>query len=87
MKDFKKVIFAKKTARLDTWLEKAKRINVTELNSFITLIQSDIDTVKNAIIYTYSNGLTKGFNNKTKVIKRIMYGRCSFELLRLKILS
>ena len=26
-------------------------------------------------------------NNKTKVIKRIMYGRCSFDLLRLKILS
>lgn len=38
---------------------------VTKLNSFITLIQSDIEAVKNAIIYTYSNGLTEGFNNKT----------------------
>lgn len=87
IKDFKEIIFSKKPERLDKWLEEAKRINVTELNSFITLIQSDIDAVKNAIIYTYSNGLTEGFNNKTKVIKRIMYGRCSFELLRLKILS
>ncbi len=87
IKDFKKIIFSKKLEKLDVWIEKAKRINVTELNSFITLIQSDIDAVKNSIIYTYSNGLTEGFNSKTKVIKRIMYGRCSFELLRLKILS
>ena len=58
-----------------------------ELNSFITLIESDIEAVKNAIKYEYSNGLTEGFNNKTKVIKRVMYGRCSFDLLRLKILA
>ena len=57
------------------------------LNSFITLIESDIEAVKNAIKYNYSNGLTEGFNNKTKVIKRIMYGRCSFNLLCLKILA
>ena len=46
-----------------------------------------IEAVKNAIKYDYSNGLTEGFNNKTKVIKRVMYGRCSFDLLRLKILA
>ena len=65
----------------------SKKNNVKELNSFITLIESDIDAVKNAVIYEYSNGLTEGFNNKTKVIKRVMYGRCSFNLLRLKILA
>ena len=72
--------------RLPIWIKKAKKINVKELNSFITLIESDIVAVKNAIKYDYSNGLTEGFNNKTKVIKRMMYGRCSFDLLRLKIL-
>ena len=50
------------------------------------IIESDINAVKNAIKYDYSNGLTEGFNNKIKVIKRIMYGRCSFDLLRIKIL-
>ena len=66
---------------------KSKKINVKELNSFITLIESDIDAIKNVIKYDYSNGLIEAFNNKTKVIKRIIYGRCSFDLLRLKILS
>lgn len=84
---FKEIIFSKKPRRLDKWIRDAKKINVKELNSFVTLIESDIDAVKNAIKYDYSNGLTEGFNNKTKVIKRVMYGRCSFDLLRLKILS
>ena len=86
-KEFKKIIFSKKPEQLDVWIEKAKLINVPELNSFINLLESDIEAVKNAIIYDYSNGLTEGFNNKTKVIKRQMYGRCNFDLLRLKILA
>ena len=83
----KEIIFSKKPRKLDKWIKDAKKINVKELNSFVTLIESDIDAVKNAIRYDYSNGLTEGFNNKTKVIKRVMYGRCSFDLLRLKILT
>ena len=85
--DFKEVKYSKKVRKLSYWIKKAKKINVKELNSFITLIECDIEAVKNAIKYDYSNGLTEGFNNKTKVIKRVMYGRCSFDLLRLKILA
>ena len=48
-------------------MKKAKQLDVIELNSFINLIESDIEAVKNAIIYNFSNGLTEGFNNKTKV--------------------
>ena len=87
IREFKEVIFSKKVRKLSYWIKKAKKINVKELNSFITLIESDIEAVKNAIKYDYSNGLTEGFNNKTKVIKRVMYGRCSFNLLRLKMLA
>ncbi|MGN1373980.1 MAG: transposase [Bacilli bacterium] len=46
-----------------------------------------MEAVKNAIIYDYSNAVTEGFNNKTKVIKRLMYERCSQELLKIKVLS
>ena len=87
IRDFKEVKYSKKVRKLLYWIKKAKKINVKELNSFITLIEGDIEAVKNAIKYDYSNGLTEGFNNKTKVIKRVMYGRCSFDLLRLKILA
>lgn len=44
-------------------------------------IERDKDAVKNAIQFDYNNGLAEGSVNKLKVIKRIMYGRNSFELL------
>ena len=46
----------------------------------------DITAVKNAITYDYNNGLAEGSVNKLKVIKRIMYGRNSFDMLHKKIL-
>lgn len=42
--------------------------------------------MRQAILYHHSNGLAKGSVNKIKVIKRILYGRCSFDTLRRKIL-
>jgi len=59
----------------------------TEINSFINVIERDMEAVRNAIKYEYSNGLVEGYINKLKVIKRIMYGRCSFETLKTKILG
>ena len=53
---------------------------------FCAYIKKDITAVKNGIIYSYNNGLAEGSVNKIKVIKRVMYGRNSFELLKAKVL-
>ena len=45
-------------------------MHVKEFDSFLKLIRSDKEAVKNAIRYQYSNGPTEGHNNKVKVIKR-----------------
>ena len=37
--------------------------------------------VINSIKYNVSNGITEGYVNKIKVMKRIMYGRASCELI------
>ena len=84
-KEFKTILFSGKTRKLRYWIKKARKLDIPEINSFVNLIESDFEAVKNTIIYNYSNGVTEGLNNKTKVIKRQMYGRCWFELLRLKI--
>lgn len=56
-------------------------INVSSL-----IIRIDINAVKNGIKLKYNNGLAEGSVNKIKVIKRIMYGRNSFDLLKAKVL-
>lgn len=84
--EFRQCLFGKKSLNLDLWIEKYTKLDISEVNSFIAGIKRDIVAVKNAIDYEYSNGLAEGKINKIKVIKRIMYGRCSFETLRKKVL-
>lgn len=84
---FKKLLFEKKVKNLSKWIKKAEKLDIDEIKSFLNGISMDIDGVKNAIKYKYSNGLAEGKINKIKVIKRIMYGRSSFAYLRRKILE
>jgi transposase len=83
---FKAVLKCKHIEDLDKWIGNAIALENKEVSSFINGITRDLTAVKNAIQYDYNNGLAEGSVNKLKVIKRIMYGRCSFEMLRKKIL-
>ncbi len=83
---FKQVVFGRNDSELDKWIEETGELEIDELNSFINGTRKDIQAVKNAILLDYNNGLAEGSVNKLKVIKRIMYGRNSFELLKGKLL-
>jgi transposase len=63
-----------------------KQFNIPEIETYLNGILKDIEAVKNAIIFPYSNGLAEGSVNKIKVIKRIMYGRNSFDFLKAKVM-
>jgi transposase len=82
--EFRKILKSKKSKSLLSWLEKVNSLGIAELNSFVEGVKMDIDAVMNAIEYDYSNGLAEGTINKIKVIKRIMFGRCHFQLLKNK---
>ena len=86
VKEFHAAIFSKKPEKVDTWIESAKKHDIPELQSFVVGILKDLTAIKNGIIYSYNNGLAEGSVNKIKVIKRIMYGRNSFGLLKAKVL-
>ncbi len=83
---FKQTLFGKKESELDKWLEETEALEIEELCSFINGVKRDLTAVKNAITLDYNNGLAEGSVNKLKVVKRIMYGRNSFELLKGKLL-
>lgn len=56
------------------------------LKRFVTGLKTDYHAVINALTHPYSNGPTEGNVNRLKLIKRTMYGRASFQLLRNKVL-
>ena len=83
---FKEIMVSKRSRKLKGWMKRALLLGVDEISGFVNGIARDFDAVKNAFLLEYSNGLAEGFVNKLKTIKRIMYGRASFSLLRNKIL-
>ena len=52
------------------------------LKNFAKKLLNDYEAVNNAVITTVSNGQVEGQVNRVKNIKRRMYGRAGFELLR-----
>lgn len=83
---FKEILLSGKKESLHTWIAEAESLELGELTSFLNGIKKDIDAVENAFTLPYNNGLAEGSVNKLKTIKRIMYGRNSFKLLRNKLL-
>ena len=72
--------------RLEEWISTAQEANLPHVHSFIRGPRLDHDTVPAALTSEYHNGGTEGVNTKTKLIKRQMYGRAGFDLLRHRIL-
>jgi transposase len=73
-------------SRLKKWTEQAKASGVPELKAFAVKLLQDIEAVVAGMILPYSQGQTEGRVNKLKFIKRSMYGRGKFDLLRQRVL-
>jgi DNA-binding NarL/FixJ family response regulator len=86
IKEFHEILFSKKADSLDEWIKKASSFAIPELQTFLGGLSQDCEAVRNAILYDYNNGLAEGSVTKIKLIKRIMYGRNSFHLLKSKVL-
>ena len=56
------------------------------LHSFANGIRQDYQAVRNALTLEWNSGRVEGRNTRTKLLKRQMYGRASFPLLRKRIL-
>jgi len=85
--EFKSILKGDDASVLAARLNKALALGIDEITSFANGILRDLPALMNAITYEYSNGLAEGKVNKLKLFKRVMYGRCSFELLRNKVIS
>src|SRR5581483_3212334 len=71
----------------DPWLETCLRCGIPDLESFAQGLQKDYEAIKAALILPYSNGPVEGQGNRLKFVKRSMFGRGSFELLRNRFLE
>jgi transposase len=72
--------------RLDGWIAAVDADDLPGLHSFTTGLRRDQQAVTNGLTLPYSSGAVEGNVNRIKMLKRQMYGRASFDLLRKRVL-
>jgi transposase len=70
----------------DQWVTDAAASGVPELRRFAVKLKQDLSAVRAACREAWSNGQPEGHVHKLKLLKRSMYGRAKFDLLRLRLL-
>ncbi len=86
VKEFLHMVRERTGEQLDTWLKAVKASHLEAFQTFVTGVQKDRDAVLAGLTLPWSNGPLEGHVNRLKLIKRSMYGRAEFDLLKLRVL-
>lgn len=83
---FRAILRWRRSVRLGEWIEAAVGSRVPLLVQFARTLRRDLRAVEMAITAPWSNGPLEGHINRLKMIKRQMYGRPDFALLKARVL-
>jgi transposase len=83
---FVEVIKERDADALREWLISAQRSEVAEFVTFANGLTADLQAVRAALEYEWSNGQVEGQVHRLKLVKRQMYGRGKLDLLRARVL-
>jgi transposase len=83
---YRKIIQNQQHDKLHQWIAEAQKSNIPEIHQLVNGIQRDYLAISHALQYPWTNGLIEGHVNRLKTLKRLMYGRANFDLLRQRVL-
>ncbi|WUJ22448.1 ISL3 family transposase [Micromonospora sp. NBC_00389] len=84
--EFADLLAGRRGEDLDAWMTAVDADALPALHGFVHGLRMDLPAVVAGLTLPYSNGPMEGANTKVKLLKRQMYGRAGFELLRQRIL-
>ncbi|MDE1675511.1 ISL3 family transposase [Nocardia gipuzkoensis] len=84
--EFARIMTDRRGEDLDGWMKQVRQAGLPEFEPFLRGLEQDHAAAVAGLTLTYSNGPCEGVNTKTKLLKRQMYGRAGFRLLRHRIL-
>lgn len=83
---FSEVFHSKQSEALQNWMADAKQTGLPEIGRFCDGLRRDAAAVTAAVTLPWSNGQVEGQIHRLKLVKRQMYGRAKFNLLRRRVL-
>jgi len=72
--------------RLEDWKKHVVESGISEVQRFAKGLERDKEAVLAGLTVVHSNGMVEGHVTKLKLLKRTMYGRAGFSLLRQRVL-
>jgi transposase len=72
--------------QLEAWIEQAKTSEIGRLSRFAGGLEKDRAAVQAGLTEEWSNGQTEGHIHRLKLLKRQMYGRAGFDVLRPRVI-
>ncbi len=86
VQDFLAMMRQREGERLDGWLTRVYESQLPELESFAHGVERDKAAVQAGLTLQINNGQVEGQVTRIKLIKRMMYGKAGFALLRQRVL-
>lgn len=86
VRDFGEILTGRLGATLPAWIDTVDASQLPGLTGFALHLRRDLDAVTAGLTLDWSSGSVEGAVNRIKKIKRQLYGRAGFELLRKMIL-
>jgi transposase len=86
VQEFQRLVRKRELAAFSVWRENALSSGLPDLRSFVAGLDRDREAVEAALRLPWSNGPVEGHVNRLKLLKRQMYGRAGFDLLRARVL-
>ncbi|MFF0561754.1 transposase [Streptomyces sp. NPDC004266] len=86
VRDFGEILTDRLGSTLPTWIDAVDANQLPRLTGFALHLRRDLDAVTAGLTLDWSSGSIEGAVNRIKKIKRQLYGRAGFELLRKMIL-
>lgn len=86
VESFRRIIKNREPEKFDDWIEQVEKSEITGLKNFVMVMKRDESAVRAAMTSQWSNGQVEGQVNRLKFIKRQMFGRAKFDLLRSRVL-
>jgi transposase len=84
---FTEILTERLPEKLEAWVAKAATSSSSVIRGFAKGIKADYDAVLAALQLPWSNAQLEGQVNRLKVIKRVMYGRAKFDLLKIRVMT
>ncbi|MER6203210.1 transposase [Streptomyces sp. NPDC001586] len=86
VRDFGEILTCRLGSTLPTWIDAVDAIQLPGLTGFALHLLRDLDAVTAGLTLDWSSNSIEGAVNRIKKIKRQLYGRAGFELVRKMIL-